>query len=199
MSPGSDLIGEPGRTTRGGPGELIARLQQRDEQALAELYDLVAARAYGLAYRVLRDGAAAEDVVQEAFVTVWEQADRLDPARGSLEGFVLTVTHRRAVDAVRARMRRPQVSDDASAVERVEDGGRPVADVVTDSIEFEQATEALDGLPAEQREVVTLAYFDGLTHAEIADHLGVPIGTVKSRLRLALARLRDRMGIVQRT
>ena len=86
-------------------GTLLERFRARDEGALADLYDLMGARAYGLAFRVLHDGAAAEDVVQNAFATLWEQADRLDPGRGSIEGLLLTIVHRRAVDAARSRQR----------------------------------------------------------------------------------------------
>ena len=86
-------------------GTLLERFRARDEGALADLYDLMGARAYGLAFRVLHDGAVAEDVVQNAFATLWEQADRLDPGRGSIEGLLLTIVHRRAVDAARSRQR----------------------------------------------------------------------------------------------
>lgn len=169
---------------------LTARLRQRDERALEELYDLAARKAFGLAYRMLGDGAAAEDAVQEAFVTVWEQAHRLDAARGGAEAFLLVVVHRRAVDAVRARRRRAQRTD-SSDVEQVGDDGREMADIASDAIEYERAARLLSTLPREQCEIVRLAYFDGLTQTEIAERLKLPLGTVKSRLRLALEKLRD--------
>jgi len=87
------------------PGDLLERFRARDEGALADLYDVMGSRAYGLAFRVLRDGPAAEDVVQQAFATLWQQADRLDGARGSIQGLLLTIVHRRAVDAARGRQR----------------------------------------------------------------------------------------------
>lgn len=91
--------------TNSDPEQLLERLRDRDERALADLYDEMGGRAYGLAYQVLRDGAAAEDAVQAAFTMIWEQGDRLDPGRGSVQGLLLTIVHRRAIDAARARQR----------------------------------------------------------------------------------------------
>lgn len=175
-----------------GASDLLERFRAGDEGALADLYDLMAARAYGLALRVLRDGASAEDVVQNAFATLWEQADRLDGSRGSIEGLLLTIVHRRAVDAARARQRRlarsaPLESDPA------DDAPTPAEVVVAGDEAQERGREvraALQVLSPPQREVVLLAYFDGLSQQDVATRLDVPLGTVKSRLRLAMQRLR---------
>jgi RNA polymerase sigma-70 factor (ECF subfamily) len=167
---------------------LIRRLQQREESALAELYDRAARRAFGLAYHLLRDGGAAEDVVQAAFATVWEQADRLDASRGTAEAFLMTVTHRRAIDALRSTARRTaHVGDLASDPP---DRAEPVLDALTRTERATEVREALEALPEAQRRVVQLAYFEGRTHHEIAALDGLPLGTVKSRMRLAIERLR---------
>ena len=193
---------------RGGPAAstndsaLALRLQARDATALAELYRAHRRRAFGLAYRVLGDGAAAEDAVQAAFLALWERADRITPA-GSLGALVMTVVHRRAVDLARRRARTGRIevprsgSDDADATDPSEAIPDEAAqDAFARILEDDERTRrrlsaALDQLPQEQRAVVELAYFEGLTHRVIAERLGLPGGTVKSRLRLGLGHLRD--------
>ena len=171
---------------------LLERFRARDEGALADLYDLMGSRAYGLAFRVLRDSAAAEDVVQHAFATLWEQADRLDGERGSIQGLLLTIVHRRAVDAARSRQR--QGARSAPLEFDPADGDpNPMDAVIADDEAQERTREvraALQVLPEAQRQVVLLAYFDGLSQQDIAERLEIPLGTVKSRLRLAMQRLR---------
>jgi RNA polymerase sigma-70 factor (ECF subfamily) len=153
------------------------------------LYDRLGRQAFGLAYRILGDGAAAEDAVQEAFLTVWRQADKVDSARGKLTSFVLTVVHHKSIDALRARrgqMAR-QVSLDPVLIERA---GPDVTDRALLSLDRDAINRALQNLPDEQRQPVVLAYFEGLTHVEISEKLSVPLGTVKSRMRLAIDKLR---------
>jgi len=169
-----------------------ARLRRGDEAALAELYDATSRRAFGLAYRVLGDGAAAEDVLQAAYLGLWEQADQLDEERGSVESLLMTIVHRRAIDAVRARSRRRARNSSLEANPQPD----PVdeqPDAATRLVQREDANEvrqAMAALPEPQRRAVTLAYFDGLTYPEVAAREGIPIGTVKSRMRLAMDRLR---------
>jgi RNA polymerase sigma-70 factor (ECF subfamily) len=153
------------------------------------LYDRLGRQAFGLAYRILGDGAAAEDAVQEAFLTVWRQSERVDSARGRLTSFVLTVVHHKAIDALRARKGKVarQVSLDPSLIEKA---GPDVTERALLSLDRDAVNAALRELPAEQREPVMLAYFEGLTHVEICEKLDVPLGTVKSRMRLALNKLR---------
>ncbi len=177
----------PIRTTDREDVELIGRLRRGERDALASLYDAYARLAFGLAYRVLRDPGEAEDIVQESFLTVWRQADRLDPSRGSARALLLTIVHRRSIDALRKRTNR---SENIDAME-------PFASNAADPLEFASAAEerdvirrAIAELPREQRQAIELTYFGGLTVVEMADQQGIPVGTAKSRLRLALDRMR---------
>lgn len=158
------------------------------------LYDRLARQAFGLAYRILGEGQSAEDVVQEAFLTVWRQAERINPARGSLTSFLMTVVHHKAIDLLRARRGQAarNLALDLSAVPRA---ASDVADVVMESAGRDEVRAALRSLPDEQRRPIELAYFEGLTHVEIAEALGLPLGTVKSRLRLGLDKMRSALGI----
>lgn len=158
---------------------------------MASLYDAYGALAYGLAVRTLGRSPEAEDVVQEAFLALWRQAARLDPSR-SVRSYLLTIVHNKAVDRLRHRSRRPEVGLDREA---------PMAREAADPVEFAEALEnrelvrrALSELPEEQRSAVEMAYFGGLTASEVADRLRVPVGTVKSRLRLALMHMRRTLG-----
>ena len=153
------------------------------------LYDRLSRQAFGLAYRILGDGGAAEDAVQEAFLTVWRQSDKVDAARGKLTSFVLTVVHHKAIDALRVRkgqMSR-QVSLDPVLVEKA---GPDVMERALLALDRDAIRDAVALLPEDQRRVVLMAYFEGKTHVEISDELGVPLGTVKSRMRLALDKMR---------
>jgi RNA polymerase sigma-70 factor (ECF subfamily) len=206
----SDPGAAPARVTGEGSGhvapatddrELARRLHARDASALAELYRAHRRRAFGLAYRVLGDGAAAEDAVQAAFLALWERADRIGE-HGRLDALVMTVVHRRAVDLARRRARAGhlEVVPSAGASEHAPDPAETIPDehaqeafarVLDDHSAQTRLVAALARLPEEQRTVVELAYFEGLTHRAIAERLGLPGGTVKSRLRLGLGHLRD--------
>lgn len=185
----SDPSDESARTTYGDSNELIRGLQRHDPRALEALYDSNARRAFGLACRVLGDTSAAEDAVQEAFLAIWRNAHRLDPARGNVSSLLMTIVHHKAIDSQRARRGHgdPLPLDFATlADERSAD----VLDAVDASAGRELVLKALGSLSPDQRRAIELAYFDGLTHVEIAEKLGIPLGTVKSRLRLALDKLR---------
>ncbi len=172
---------------------MAAGIRNADPDALEEFYDYTSRKAFGLAYRVPGDSAAAEDAVQEAYVTLWRQRSKIDPARGSLTSLLMTVVHRRAIDALRSnRSRRTDVM--SPALEYVAGGDADVAERVMSSIDGEEVRNALGTLPDEQRAPVEMAYFQGLTHVEIAAKLSLPLGTVKSRLRLALTKLRTALG-----
>jgi len=162
------------------------------------LYERFGRLAFGLAYRILGDGPSAEDAVQEAFLTVWRQAERLDPARGRVGSFLMTVVHHKAIDLLRSRHGQAarSVPLDPATIEAQE---ADVLDRVATSMGAAAAREALRSLPQEQREPIELAYFEGMTHVEIAEALGVPLGTVKSRLRLGLERMRSAFGIERKT
>ena len=166
--------------------DLLQLVVRGDERALAELYDRHGRAAYGLALRILRDPGLAEDAVQEAFVGVWRSAARFQAERGSARSWILTLVHRRAVDAVRREERSRSAHDfvepDASWSESAEDAA---------SLRAEQQTiqRALELLPSSQRRLLELAYYCGLTQSELAGRLELPLGTVKSRTHAALARL----------
>ena len=169
---------------------LVERLAGGDETALVDLYDRYAGFVYGLAVRTLAERQAAEDVTQEVFVSLWEHPERIEPGRGTLRGFLGTLTHRRAVDAVRreqARRRRE------ARVAREEDDVPDVADAVLRSDTTGKVRTALEVLPDAQRQALELAYFHGYTYRQVADVLGIPEGTAKSRLRLALARIAENL------
>jgi RNA polymerase sigma-70 factor, ECF subfamily len=169
---------------------LVARVADRDQQAFAALYDELGGAVYGVALRLLRDPAQAEEVAQEALFDVWRTAATYDPAVGSVRTWVLTVAHRRAVDRVRAvdaasrRDLAASVRDNAAAYDEV-------AETVEGKLDAERVRSALTALTERQREAVCLAYYGGYTHAQLADLLGLPLGTVKARVRDGLLRLRD--------
>jgi RNA polymerase sigma-70 factor, ECF subfamily len=168
---------------------LLVATAAGDQEAFASLYDRLAPQVVGVALRVLRDRALAEEVAQEVFVELWRKADRFDPERGTAAGWVATLTHRRAVDRVRSeqaardRDRRVQRRDETRAFD-------DVSDAVERRLDHWQVRQALSVLSDRQREAVELAYFQGHTYREVAHALGIPEGTAKSRLRDALLRLR---------
>jgi RNA polymerase sigma-70 factor (ECF subfamily) len=165
---------------------LLERLASGDETALVDVYDRYAAFVYALAARILVNKQAAEDVTQEVFVYLWEHADRIEPGRGTLRGYLGTLTHSRSVDVVRQeearRRRETRVAREDAAVP-------DVADAAVRSVTSGSVRTALDLLPEAQRRALELAYFDGYTYRQVAHVLGIPEGTAKSRLRMALARI----------
>jgi RNA polymerase sigma-70 factor (ECF subfamily) len=170
---------------------LVQGLRKNDRDSLAAVYDAYGAMAYGLALKLLGSRTEAEDVVQESFLALWRQAQRIDPARG-LRSYLLSIVHNRAVDRVRRRARRPEAVLDIDApIPATTDDP---ADTVTRIAEGAAVRAALIALPADQRQTVELVYFRGLTLNETANRMRVPLGTAKSRLRLALGRLRQELG-----
>ena len=157
------------------------------------LYDRFSRQAFGLAYRILGDGPSAEDVVQDAFLSVWRQAEKIDAARGKVQSYLLTLVHHRAIDVLRQRsgIQSRTVNLDPADVQKA---GIDFTDRVLAAVDGEKVRGALGSLPEEQRLPVEMAYYKGLTHVEIAAKLGVPLGTVKSRLRLALDKMRLALG-----
>ena len=167
---------------------LLSLVASSDDQALAELYDRFGGVAYGLALRILRDESLAQDAVQEAFLAVWRTADRFLAERAKASTWILTLVHRRAVDLVRRQERRRS--------EPLESAPEPVASEEVEeqaTIRFQRQVvqEALRRLPPEQREALELGYYAGLTQSELAERLGQPLGTIKSRMFTGLTRLRD--------
>ena len=168
---------------------LVALVARADEDALAELYDRVSRIAYGLALRVLRDERHAEDAVQEAFLQVWRSAATFRAERAKASTWILTLVHRRAVDLVRREERRQAdpLTDDSARGEAPDD----TEEAAWLRFERERVQAALKQLPDVQREALELAYYGGFSQSELADRLGVPLGTIKSRMFAGLARLRE--------
>jgi RNA polymerase sigma-70 factor (ECF subfamily) len=170
---------------------LVALVSRGDEPALAELYDRHGRVAYGLAFRVLRDERLAEDAVQDAFLSVWRTAVAFRAERGKASTWILTLVHRRAVDTVRREQRRraDPLADDAH--ERIADERASTEEAAWVGFERERVAGALAQLPDQQREAIELAYYGGYSQSELAERLGVPLGTIKSRMFAGLARLRE--------
>ena len=169
---------------------LVALAARSEQSALAELYDRYGRVAYGLALRILRDEALAEDAVQDGFLTVWRSAARFMPDRGKASTWILTLVHRRAVDLVRREERRR-----ADSLERApEQGGGSVEEDAWLRLRRERVQAALRQLPDQQREALELAYYGGFSQSELAEKLGQPLGTIKSRMFAGLARLRELLG-----
>jgi RNA polymerase sigma-70 factor (ECF subfamily) len=168
---------------------LVALVARGDENALAELYDRVSRIAYGLALRVLRDERHAEDAVQEAFLQVWRSAASFRAERAKASTWILTLVHRRAVDLVRREERRQAdpLTDDVAPGQAAEQ----TEEAAWLRFERERVQSALKQLPDVQREALELAYYGGFTQSELAERLGVPLGTIKSRMFTGLARLRE--------
>ena len=174
--------------------ELLRLSARGDQQAFARLYDATSARVFGLAVRVVRDPAQAEEVTQEAFLEIWRTASRFDPGRGSPLAWLLTITHRKAVDRVRsaeaATRRDTTYHEQNQPVEH-----DSTAEAAHASLEAHRVRGALAALTEVQREAVGLAYLGGYTHTEVATMLDLPVGTAKTRIRDGLIRLRDAMGV----
>jgi RNA polymerase sigma-70 factor (ECF subfamily) len=172
--------------------ELHRRISSRDRAAFDELYGRYARQAYGVALRVTAQDLIAQEVVQDAFLALWRAPEAFDPARGAFRSFFLSLVHHRAVDAVRREERLRRRTERATNLEPAT-GEDPAEDVVEDAylrVRRKEVRDALETLPAEQRQVLEMAYFGGLTQARIAEQLGIPIGTVKTRTLAAMRKLR---------
>jgi RNA polymerase sigma-70 factor (ECF subfamily) len=174
--------------------DLLARVANGDQAAFAELYDRLAPRVLGLVVRILKDHAQSEEVAQEVFLEVWQSATRYDRSKGGAATWVLTMTHRRAVDRVRSA----QAGRDRDTKVGIRDF-RPEYDSVSESVEIriehERVQRALARLTELQQQAVKLAYYGGYSHSEVAAMLDIPVGTVKTRLRDGMIRLRDELGV----
>ncbi|WP_027343567.1 ECF RNA polymerase sigma factor SigK [Hamadaea tsunoensis] len=174
--------------------ELLGLVATGDQRAFARLYDQVAGRVLAVATRVLRDRAQAEEVTQEAFVEAWRTAARFDPARGSALAWILTITHRRAVDRVRAEQAGTRRERAVAAPGREYD---EVAEAVVAVDERRQVRRCLDALSGVQREAITLAYWGGHTYREVAAQLNLGLPAVKSRMRDGLLRLKECLAVAR--
>ena len=172
--------------------ELLQATARGDETALAALYDQLAPAVYGLAKRVIRDPSRAEEITQDVFLSVWRFATRFDPAKGSARTWVLTLTHRRAVDVVRSDAAASRREQRVAATQ--DTPYDTVLEEASNRLQGEQVRECLDTLTDLQRESVLLAYYGGYTYPEVSALLDVKLPTVKTRMRDGLIRLRDCLG-----
>jgi RNA polymerase sigma-70 factor, ECF subfamily len=174
--------------------ELMPLIGEKDPEAFEVFYDRHGGVAYSLAYRIVGEKAAAEDVTQEAFISIWKSGARFDRARGSVRSWMLSIVRNRAIDALRSRAgKAPKLSFDDDAILEQRPSGELTEE---EAMRRETATEirgALGELPGEQSKVIELAYFGGFSQSEIARMLGVPLGTVKGRMRLGLEKIRGEL------
>jgi len=176
------------------PEDLLVRVAKGDRDAFAGLYDRLSPVVYGTIRRVLRDPAQSEEVAQEVFVEIWRTATRFDRTRGGATTWAVTMAHRRAVDRVRSE----QAATNRDEKVAMLDPQRPydsVSEAVEQTLDRERVVRALAKLTELQREAVTLAFYGGHTHTQVAELLDVPLGTVKARIRDGLIRLRDALGV----
>lgn len=174
--------------------ELMPWIGRKDAEAFEVFYDRHGGAAYSLAYRILGDRTAAEDCIQEAFISIWRSGGRFDPTRGSVRSWTLSIVRNRAIDALRSKAgKAPKLTFDDDAILEA----RPAAErTEEEAIRHETASEvrgAITQLPDEQAKVITLAYFGGFSQSEIAAMLALPLGTVKGRMRLGLAKIRGEL------
>ncbi len=186
----------PAWLTLGGAGlsadadrELLRSVALGDSSALRQVYDRCAPRAFGIILRILRSRSEAEEVLQEAFLQIWRRAKEYDPARGGLEAWVVTVARTRAIDRLRTVSLQQRTAEAAGSEAPLKEGPESPFDLTHQSESEGRVAAALGTLSPEQRQVIELAYFEGLSQSEIAERTGTPLGTVKTRTRLALEKL----------
>lgn len=174
--------------------QLMQQIRQKDPDALEKLYDRYEQMVYSFAYRIVKDSMAAEEVMQELFMRIWKNAEQYDSAKGKLSTWMFTVTRNIALDQLRKKNTRPpQQSADAEELQQLRDTGAMTEDMVEMLLAGEQVREALQELSRDQQQVMDLIYYQGLTQQEVAYHVAVPLGTVKSRVRLAMKQLQKRL------
>jgi RNA polymerase sigma-70 factor (ECF subfamily) len=171
--------------------QLLEGIAGGDESSLAALYDRYHLLAFSLALRVVNDRGRAEDVVQDAFLSVWRKASSFAEGRGSVKTWLTSIVRNRAIDVVRAR--RESDADDEAVLLALRDPSPGIVEQVTAALDAETIRAAMSALPIEQRQAVVMAYFEGRSHSEISDLTGLPLGTVKSRIRLAMQRLKGEL------
>jgi RNA polymerase sigma-70 factor (ECF subfamily) len=195
LVPGDRGVSVSDEQSRAGRQQLLVeRVGHGDRAAFGELYDEMAPRVLGLVMRLLRDPAQSEEVTQEIFLEIWQTAPRFDPNKGGAATWILTMTHRRAVDRVRAS----QASRDRDVrigIRDIDADYDHVAESVEVRIEHERVEKAMARLTDTQRQAITLSYYGGYSNSEVAEILSVPLGTIKTRIRDGMIRLRDELGV----
>jgi RNA polymerase sigma-70 factor (ECF subfamily) len=171
----------------------LERMARGDAEGVAELYDRHGRLVYSLALRILHDQADAEDAVQEVFTQAWRQASRYQASRGNVVAWLMNLTRSRAIDRLRSRRSRPEGLADETAAVEMPDLAQPVDEQLALSGRARQIRAAVEELSLLQRMAIELAFYEGLTHAEIAERLELPLGTVKTRIRQGLLKLKDRL------
>ncbi len=171
----------------------LERMARGDHEALAELYDRHGRLVFSLALRILRDQSDAEDIVQDVFSQAWRQAARYESSRGNVIAWLLNLTRSRAIDRLRGRRARPDTAAGDPATLELPDRSQPVDEQIALSTEAARIRAAVDELSVLQRVAIELAFYEGLTHVEIAERLELPLGTVKTRIRQGLLKLRERL------
>jgi RNA polymerase sigma-70 factor (ECF subfamily) len=164
---------------------LLLRIRQKDEAALSELYDRYSGLVYSQAYRILRDAGAAEEILQDLFYQVWRTAERFDPSRGSLAGWLLVAARNRAISRLRRKTGKNEEPEENGVAFSATLDNRS-----TQNLLLEKVRTVMSALPQVQREAVEFAYFDGMSHSEIAEKTGEPLGTIKTRIRTAMEMLK---------
>lgn len=190
-----DLLTRRGRPVPPSADELLVDVAKGDQQAYADLYEILVERVFGVVRSILRDPARSEEVAQEVMLELWRTAPRYERKLGSATTWALTIAHRRAVDRVRSEQA-SRNRDDRHAQQNLDTTAPDTAGVVVDLLDRERVVRALGELTEPQRESIELAYFGGHSHSEVAALLGLPLGTVKTRIRDGLVRLRDRMEVM---
>jgi RNA polymerase sigma-70 factor, ECF subfamily len=174
--------GTAGETT---DWSLLARVGQKDEEALSALYDRYSGLVYSEAKRILRDAGAAEEILQDLFYQVWRTAERFDPARGSLAGWLVVAARNRAISKLRRKSGKSEELDENGVSLNVDIESRTAQNLLLDKVKA-----VMGNLPENQREALECAYFEGMSHSEIAEKTGQPLGTVKTRIRSAMEALK---------
>lgn len=169
--------------------QLMQQIRRRQPEALSRIYDLYSTLVYSIAMRVLRDDAAAEDVMQEVFLKIWQQPESFADQRGSLCGWLAVVTRNRAIDRIRGTKQFDNV-DDLQLSNNIDMGAEAERELM-----LEKVRTVLETMPPDQRQAVEMAFFEGHTHTEIAEHTGQPLGTIKTRIRSALISIRKALEV----
>ena len=171
--------------------QLISALRQGEEWAMTTLYDRYARLVFSLALRILNDRLAAEEAVQEVFVKVWRRAKEYDATRGKFSSWLSGITHNHAIDELRRRRARPTATEDEDAMLDLVAEGPALFDLAFQSLEHRRIVHALEAIPPEQRQPIEMAYFEGYTQQEISERLSEPLGTIKTRMRLGMQKLKS--------